>query len=462
LGKERRRARTKRARGWCFVGRAKERALFRSLIRPGSNVQVLYLYGPGGIGKTTLLAQLSKMCSDAKVGFARVDARHFEPTLDSMLASLAESLKLRGSKSPLDSLESAKKRNVIFLDTYERFAALDAWIREVPVQRLGRNLLVIAGRELPDAGWRALPEWRASILPLELRNLDRANSRRLLEACGVPEGRRAAVLAFTFGHPLALALAADALHQDPDTAFGPEPPPDLVRALVQQFVGEGLGPAHREALEACALVRSLNESLLAQMLGQPDVHALFEWLRGLSFVESGPRGLHPHDLTREVLAADLRWRHPDRYTALTSRALDVYIARCRSAPPAEQQQVALDDAFLLRHVPTLKNLFDADRDAALTVGVATPREHPSILAMAEKHEGPVASNLAAAWLTRQPHRAFVVRDRTGEPVAFTIDLILAPDDPALLDPDPATRALSAYLDQSGGMPPGRVAVMSRS
>ena len=35
---------------------------------------------------------------------------------------------------------------------------------------------------------------------------------------------------------------------------------------------------------------------------------LFEWLRGLSFVESGADGLFPHDLARDVLDADLRWR----------------------------------------------------------------------------------------------------------------------------------------------------------
>ena len=33
---------------------------------------------------------------------------------------------------------------------------------------------------------------------------------------------------------------------------------------------------------------------------------LFEWLRNLSFIESGPLGLFPHDLAREALVADLR------------------------------------------------------------------------------------------------------------------------------------------------------------
>ena len=37
---------------------------------------------------------------------------------------------------------------------------------------------------------------------------------------------------------------------------------------------------------------------------------LFTWLRDLPFIEHGPRGVFPHDLAREVLDADLRWRDP--------------------------------------------------------------------------------------------------------------------------------------------------------
>ena len=38
---------------------------------------------------------------------------------------------------------------------------------------------------------------------------------------------------------------------------------------------------------------------------------LFDWLRDLSFVEAGPDGLFPHDLARDVIDRDLRWRDPE-------------------------------------------------------------------------------------------------------------------------------------------------------
>ncbi|MBK6430411.1 hypothetical protein [Candidatus Amarolinea dominans] len=39
------------------------------------------------------------------------------------------------------------------------------------------------------------------------------------------------------------------------------------------------------------MVRLISEPLLAEMLAPPDPHELFDWLGGLSFIESGPLGL---------------------------------------------------------------------------------------------------------------------------------------------------------------------------
>lgn len=50
-----------------------------------------------------------------------------------------------------------------------------------------------------------------------------------------------------------------------------------------------------------------------------DAHEPSEWLRGLSFIQTRPGGLFPHDIAREVLAADLRWRNPGWYGELHRR-----------------------------------------------------------------------------------------------------------------------------------------------
>lgn len=64
-----------------------------------------------------------------------------------------------------------------------------------------------------------------------------------------------------------------------------------------------------------------NEELLRLVLQDPDidVSAVFGWLRELPFMESGPRGIRPHDVVRQVLDADLRWRDPERHQLLRNR-----------------------------------------------------------------------------------------------------------------------------------------------
>ena len=44
-----------------------------------------------------------------------------------------------------------------------------------------------------------------------------------------------------------------------------------------------------------------------------DPHALFRWLVGLSVIEVRSDGVLPHDLVRDLLDADLRWRDPEGY-----------------------------------------------------------------------------------------------------------------------------------------------------
>ncbi|MDN5750464.1 MAG: hypothetical protein L0H64_18465, partial [Pseudonocardia sp.] len=89
--------------------------------------------------------------------------------------------------------------------------------------------------------------------------------------------------------------------------------PDRGGALRRRGVESAPAGGHRGALEVCALASVTTEALLRAVLGRADVHEEFGWLRGLSFVEAGPDGLFPHDLGRDVLDADLRWRDPDGY-----------------------------------------------------------------------------------------------------------------------------------------------------
>ncbi len=112
--------------------------------------------------------------------------------------------------------------------------------------------MVIAGRNAPSAAWRTDPDWSALTRNVPLRNLPPNDSRAYLQAREVPESQHPAVLAFTHGHPLALALVTDLLTHGEQEAFSPEHAPDVVRVLLERFVQQVPSASHRRALEICA------------------------------------------------------------------------------------------------------------------------------------------------------------------------------------------------------------------
>ena len=100
--------------------------------------------------------------------------------------------------------------------------------------------------------------------------------------------------------------------------------------MLHRLVGHVPTLAHRQALEVCAHVEVTTEELLRSALGDGAAD-LFEWLRGLPFIESGRYGVYPHDVVRDVLTQDLRWRDPEGYGSLHRNIHDHLLGRVRAA-----------------------------------------------------------------------------------------------------------------------------------
>ena len=353
-----------------FVGRGVELALFQqALATPELPFLVLHVYGPGGVGKSSLLRAYVELAAQANVPLFPLDARNLDPSPDGFLTALRTVMALGEADSPAQALAAGSRRTVVVVDTCELLAPLDNWLREVFLPQLPENVLVVlAGREPPSSAWRVDPGWQALLRTVPLRNLSPDESRAYLSQRGLPAEQTADVLDFTHGHPLALSLVADLFtqRQAPTAApaastplrFHPEAAPDVIKVLLEQLVQKVPGPAHRVALEACALVRLTTQPLLAELIGIPDARELFDWLRNLSFMDSGPLGIFPHDLTREALAADLRWRNPTWYADLHRRARTCYLTHLQHSQPEEHRRVLFDLVFLHRENAAVRPFFE--------------------------------------------------------------------------------------------------------
>jgi hypothetical protein len=221
-----------------IVGRASEQALFQlALAEAELPLHVLHVFGPSGVGKSTLLRLFAHHCEQRNIPAIQIDARNVEPAPEAFVNALRPAMNLGPQDSPFEAMAAHPGHVVILIDTYEALAPLDDWVRET-------------------------------------------------------------------------------------------------------------------------LLGELPENMLMEVFKVTDAHELFEWLRDLSFIEPGQQGLFPHDLAREALAADVRWRNPDWYSELHHRARRYYTARLQQTHGAEQQRILFDLIFLHRDNAVVRPFYD--------------------------------------------------------------------------------------------------------
>src|SRR4051794_31054670 len=85
-----------------FVGRTVELELFQSALSAAElPYNVMYIHGPGGVGKTSLVTEFTRCAEVAGIPAYYVDARAIEPTPDAVIAALRTALNLAPSESAL-------------------------------------------------------------------------------------------------------------------------------------------------------------------------------------------------------------------------------------------------------------------------------------------------------------------------------------------------------------------------
>jgi hypothetical protein len=203
------------ARRGRFVGREAELSLFQSaLTAEEAPFAVLHIHGPGGVGKTTLLRAFRRMAEERGRPVVYLDGRNVEPSPTGFLVGLRETMGAQTSipMGDLAALVSAwPTAGILLVDTSEALTVIDGWLRERFLPQLpAQSLVVMAGRKPPSAAWRTDVEWADLTRVLPLSNLTPEESRSFLAARSVPDEHHDEVLALTHGHPLALALVADA------------------------------------------------------------------------------------------------------------------------------------------------------------------------------------------------------------------------------------------------------------
>lgn len=416
---------------------------------------MLSVFGPGGVGKTTLLNAFASTCAEQGVATVLLNAREVEPTPEGVRTAL----RLSGFEP------QATERQVVLVDSYESLQSLEGWLRTTLIPEFPEDtLVVLAGRKPITSAWRGDSDWQGLVRTLPLRNLSPEESREFLAQSGIPEPLHATLLASTHGYPLALTLARELYEQQGAEAFASaEPTPDLMQALIERFVDETPSPQHRLALEVAALLRVTTEPVLAHLLGlsEEESSPLFRWLSALSFLEPSQPGVVPHPVAREALLADLRWRNPDRWARLHHTARSYYSERLAEASEREQQRLLWDYVFLHRDNPVVQSAFTWQNAGAYA---DSPRadEGELLASWVEKHEGALAAERFRYWWTHPAQTTLVFRGGDGNaPLGFMLWLSLDKVTETDRTHDPLVERALAYIEQTAPLRPGETATHFR-
>jgi hypothetical protein len=450
-------ARLSQAASRGFVGREDELQRLRDAVKPDSPEAVVFLHGPGGIGKSALLRAFASRYDGR---FVRLDGRDVEPTPSGFVSAMAESMGCSPESLLADVLDSfGDGPAVLAVDNFERVPIIDAWLRDelLPLFPDGVTTILV-GRNGPNAAWRTAPGWHELMLDVSLGPLPSDAARAMLTNRRVIPTAVDRVLEFAKGYPLVLELAAAAARSGAPLDFDPTSTADLVTQVVEILVDD-LSAVDLELVETVSVVRRLTEPMLEALLAGGEVESRLAWrtLSHLPFVDITPFGLEMNDVVREVISRSLELRDPERERSLRQRAARHLLRR--RTPERTTWGDTADLLFLIR-IPVVRHAFFPPDGVQHPVESARPDDSAAIRSIAERHLDPIEVALVDEWWARHPDHFIVARAETGRPLAFSVVIERADISPDLAVRDPIVAAWSAHLDDHA-LPEGSKVLCNR-
>lgn len=404
-----------------FAGRHSELELFSNLLKQEQPLfHLLYICGPGGQGKTTLLKQFADQCKESSIPFLSLDCRYIEAQPDSFKNTFILSSPFEGT-DVIAAIDKHKGNVVLFIDTFEKLKPLDDWLRMDFMPELPGNVItVIAGRTPLSTNWKTDPGWQSLIKHIPLLELTADESKQLLRRKNIPEENIQRIVDYTHGNPLALSIVTDMFEQRGDRNFDPLDSPDIMKTLLDQFVQEVPSPAHRAVLELCSLVNVTTERLIEEVLNPQMAPELFNWLNTLTFIERGPAGIYPHDMARDAIANEVHWRNPDWYRHLHIKTQQFYINRLLKKTGEQQRELLFGLIFLHRMNPAVRPFFEFQETGSSWLDKMKEEDKKDLEAMVKKFEGGSSAAVFAKWMGHAAADIWVFRDAERSPAGFVL------------------------------------------
>jgi len=400
-----------------FVGRAAELERLESVLARGSTQRLMFVHGPGGIGKSTLLRALARRAGRRRFEVVFLDGRDLDPVPGALEDALEPAF--------------AADKPLVLLDTWERMAAVGAALRTRLLPALPSGaVVIIASRTPPEAGWFS-GGWESLVGELPLRPMRREDAIELVLSRGVPEETADRIVRWAEGSPLALTIAADAA-QDAGgfTAERPEEDPNVLQGLLRRVIEHELEPADSDLAAVAALARRVTPDMVSAVLPGVDGAEAVDRLLQLSFAEETGFGVRLHDLARRALRAELRARDPERERDLRRRMADHLHARVLGG----EARLIVDLVELVDN-PALRWGFGAEGSPELRIDGVHPGVTDEIVRdLVSRGDEPGAPSTALL-IEQAPERVIVARDGEDKLCGFSV-FVTTDSAPPVCEADP--------------------------
>jgi DNA-binding CsgD family transcriptional regulator len=439
-----------------LVGREEEKRRLAELLTTDAGI-VVFVHGPGGIGKTVLVDGV--LAATRRTSLV-IDGRETEPTVPGILAALGRALDVPTLASTAEATAAigAASVDVVVVDHLEQLNLLDGWLRNELAAGLPEHVkLVLVGRRGPNLAWRTSRGWRHLISELALGPMRGDDVQALLAKRGVDPQSAEAIVRWAHGHPLAVELGVEARRRQPGLEPPAGAPGDVVEELFAVLLDD-LDDKERAVLEAATVLRRITRPGLAAVLGPDgDVEVAWQLLRGLPFTAVTPAGLELHGIARDVISEAVELRDPVGVRALRSRAAAALFSAVDGGP----DWATTADLIHLVQNPLIRNAYLPPGGLQHPVERAEPEDREHLLDISAQWEGEVARRITERWWDLHPEFFSVVRGEDGTALAFSITAAVAAVDPALRREDPVVRTVEAHL-RAAPMPEGRSAWLLRT
>lgn len=267
-----------------FVGRDAELVVVDAALAGTSDVRILHVVGPAGIGKSALLREMARRAAAQGFAVVWIDGRDMAPFPGVLELAL----------DPV----SASQPTLLVFDSFETMMSLDSRLRETVIPALpDTTVIALASRVAPSREWFE-HGWDAVVHLIELHGLTPEHAKELGRRHGVVDHELDGLVRRSLGSPLTVVVGA---HTSPS---------DDAAQLEHRLIGDEVDAAHQRIMTVASLARVTTPQLLADVLDSDDPDADYAWLATRTFSEALATGVTLHAVVADAVRARSRQRDP--------------------------------------------------------------------------------------------------------------------------------------------------------